>query len=112
MQRRDFLKATTTVITGATLAPRRLAGNPPLPAGSASEGRLVLPLNCNWRYNTSLVEGGHAREFDDSAFKHVVIPHTNARCHGIALTRRLTNSSPSIAAGSNSAGSAAQACFR
>ena len=79
MQRRDFLKATTTVIAGATLAPRALAGNPPLPADSPSEGRLVLPLNRNWRYNKSFVEGGHGREFDDSAFERVVIPHTNVR---------------------------------
>ncbi|MBZ5668603.1 MAG: beta galactosidase jelly roll domain-containing protein [Acidobacteriia bacterium] len=79
MQRRDFLKATTTAIAGATLAPRILAGNPPLPAGSKSDGRLVLPITRNWRYNKSFVEGGHRREFDDSAFERVVIPHTNAR---------------------------------
>jgi beta-galactosidase len=79
MQRRDFLKATTTVIAGATLAPRRLAGNPPLPAGSKSDGRLVFPITRNWRYNKSFVEGGHRREFDDSAFERVVIPHTHAR---------------------------------
>ena len=79
MQRRDFLKATTTVIAGATLAPRTLAGNPPLPAGSKSQGRLVFPINRNWSYNKSFVEGGHRREFDDSAFERVVIPHTNAR---------------------------------
>jgi len=40
---------------------------------------LVLPLNRNWRYNKSFVEGGHGREFDDSAFERVVIPHTNIR---------------------------------
>jgi beta-galactosidase len=79
MQRRDFLKATTTLIAGATLAPRTLAGNPHLPAGSKSDGRWVLPINRNWRFNQSFVEGGHGRELDDSAFERVVIPHTNAR---------------------------------
>ena len=79
MQRRDFLKATTTVIAGATFAGRTRAGNSPLPADSPSEGRLVLPLNRNWRYNKSFVEGGHGREFNDSAFDRVVIPHTNIR---------------------------------
>ncbi|MGO8787582.1 MAG: glycoside hydrolase family 2 protein [Terriglobia bacterium] len=79
MQRRDFLKATTTAIAGATFAPRTRAANSPLSADTPTEGRLVLSLNRNWRYSKSFVEGGHAREFDDSAFDHVVIPHTNIR---------------------------------
>ncbi len=79
MERRDFLKTTTTVIAGATLAPRTLAGNPSLPAGSSADGRLVIPINRNWRYSKSIVDGGHRKEFDDSAFDRVVIPHTNAR---------------------------------
>ncbi len=79
MQRRDFLKATTTAIAGATLAPRTLAASSPLPADPAREGRLVLPLNRNWRYSKSVVEGGHDKAFDDSAFDRVVIPHTNVR---------------------------------
>ena len=40
---------------------------------------MVLPLNRNWRYNKSFVKGGHGREFDDSAFERVVVPHTNIR---------------------------------
>jgi beta-galactosidase len=79
MQRRDFLKATTTAIAGTTLAPRGRAASSPLPANSPTDGRLVLPLNRNWRYSKSFVEGGHEREFDDSAFDHVVVPHTNIR---------------------------------
>ncbi len=79
MQRRDFLRTTTTMIAGATLAPRARASNPPPAADSASDGRLILPINRNWRYSKSFVEGGHGREFDDSAFDRVVIPHTNTR---------------------------------
>jgi beta-galactosidase len=79
MDRRDFLKTTSTVIAGATLAPGALAGNPPLPGDSKSEGRMVLPINRNWRYNKSYVEGAHGRDFDDSAFERIVIPHTNVR---------------------------------
>ena len=56
MQRRDFLKATTTAIAGATLAPRTLAASSPLPADPAREGRLVLPLNRNWRYSKSVMK--------------------------------------------------------
>jgi beta-galactosidase len=79
MDRRDFLKTTSTVIAGATLARAALAGNSPLPGDSKSDGRMILPINRNWRYNKSFVEGAHAGEFDDSSFERVVIPHTNVR---------------------------------
>ena len=79
MERRDFLKTTTTVIAGATLAPHAFAGNPSQPAGSASTGRQIIPINRNWRYSKSVVDGGHRKDFDDSSFDHVVVPHTNAR---------------------------------
>jgi beta-galactosidase len=79
MDRRDFLKTTSTVIAGATLAPGTLAANPALTGDSTAEGRMVLPINRNWRYNKSFVEGAHGREFDDSGFERVVIPHTNVR---------------------------------
>jgi beta-galactosidase len=79
MDRRNFLKTTSTVIAGATLAPGALAVNPALPDDSKAEGRMVLPINRNWRYNKSFVEGAHGREFDDSRFERVVIPHTNVR---------------------------------
>src|SRR5438270_170714 len=51
MDRRDFLKATSTMVAGATLAPGALLGDSPLSAESKSAGRLVLPINRNWRYN-------------------------------------------------------------
>ncbi len=34
-------------------------------------------MNRNWRYSRSSVEGAQAKEFDDSGFERVVIPHTN-----------------------------------
>jgi beta-galactosidase len=79
MDRRDFLKTTSKVIAGATLAPGALASNPALPTDAKAELRMVLPINRNWRHNKSFVEGAHAREFDDSAFERVVVPHTNVR---------------------------------
>jgi len=81
MHRRDFLKTTSTVIAGATLAPGTLSGHPPLPGASPAntDGRMVFPINRNWRYNRSFVEGAHSREFDDSGFERVVVPHTNVR---------------------------------
>src|SRR5271170_4789122 len=80
MYRREFLKTTSAVIAGATLAPA-LTGTSALAADSSSgaTGRLVLPINRNWRYSPAFVEGAHAREFDDSAFARVVVPHTNVR---------------------------------
>ena len=66
------------MLAGTTFAKGILAANPAA-AASDGEGRLVFPINQNWRYNRSFVEGAHGREFDDSAFERVVIPHTNVR---------------------------------
>jgi len=79
MERRDFLKTTSTVIAGATLVPGTLSGNAARPGDSASQGRLIIPINRNWKYSKSVVEGGHRKDFDDSGFERVVIPHTNVK---------------------------------
>jgi beta-galactosidase len=79
MDRREFIKTTGTVIAGATLASEALAGSAANPSPSAAEGRLLFPINRNWRYSAKVVEGAHGREFDDSAFDRVVVPHTNVR---------------------------------
>ena len=34
-------------------------------------------MNRKWRYSRTFVEGGHSKDFDDSKFDAVVIPHTN-----------------------------------
>ena len=47
MDRRDFLKTTSTVLAGATLAPGALAGDPARAADSRAEGRMILPINRN-----------------------------------------------------------------
>jgi beta-galactosidase len=75
MDRRKFLKTTGTVVASATLAPGLFAETPV----TSAAGRLVLPINRNWRYSPTLVEGAHAKDFDDSKFERVVIPHTNIR---------------------------------
>src|SRR5882724_1538382 len=77
MDRRDFLKTTSTVIAGATLAPRTLASRSA--AASSGDGRMILPINRNWRYSKTFAQGAHGREFDDSGFDRVVVPHTNVR---------------------------------
>jgi beta-galactosidase len=78
MDRREFIKTTGTVIAAATLASEALAGSAAKAAASA-DGRMRFPINRNWRYSPKFVDGGHNREFDDSKFDRVVIPHTNVR---------------------------------
>jgi beta-galactosidase len=76
MDRRDFIRTAGTLIAGGGLASRAFA----LPAaGSAEPGRLLLPMNRNWRYSPKFTQEAHARDFDDSGFEPIVIPHTNVR---------------------------------
>jgi len=74
MDRRDFLKTTGSLIATATLVPSAFARD----QGTA-EGRLVLPMNRSWLYSRKVVEGAHLKDFDDSGYERVVVPHTNVR---------------------------------
>ena len=78
MDRREFIKQSGTLIAGAALTPYALSENG-TPAESLAAGRLVLPMNRNWRYSRKFVEGGHGKNFDDAGFDRVIIPHTNIR---------------------------------
>ena len=100
MERRDFLKTTSTVIAGATLAPGVLATNPAHPAGAAPEGRLVIPINRNWRYSKSVVEGAHRKEFDDSKLRPRRDSSHQCRLPWHSFDDKAMNSSPSTAAAS------------
>jgi beta-galactosidase len=77
MDRRNFLKQTGTLVAGAALVPYALPEGGPQTTASNPGGRLILPMNRKWRYSRTFVEGGHAKDFDDSRFDQVVIPHTN-----------------------------------
>ena len=76
MDRRDFIRTTSTLIAGARLAPTALAD---AANANSSAGRMVLPINRGWRFSPKFVEGGHDKSFDDSGFERVVVPHTNQR---------------------------------
>jgi beta-galactosidase len=76
VDRRDFIKTTGTLIAGASFTPRILAD---AAAVSNGPGRLVLPMNRNWRYSQKLAEERHSKTFDDSDFERVVLPHSNVR---------------------------------
>jgi beta-galactosidase len=79
MDRRDFLKTTGTLIAGASVAPGLPAAGFAADTQSAAVGRMVLPINRNWRYSSTTTEASHARDFDDSQFVRVNVPHTNLR---------------------------------
>ncbi|MGD0509048.1 MAG: glycoside hydrolase family 2 TIM barrel-domain containing protein [Terriglobales bacterium] len=78
MERRDFIKKTGTLVAGilAENAFARPSSSSPLPVAG---GRLVLPMNRNWRFSRSAVADARMKEFDDSKFERVVVPHTNIR---------------------------------
>ncbi len=74
MQRREFIKATGTLLAASTLPNTAAFALDP-----ESKGRTVLPLNRNWRYHPTKVNGAHLASFNDASFESVVIPHTNVR---------------------------------
>jgi beta-galactosidase len=71
MDRRDFLKTTSTVLAGAALPSVALAAEKP------AHGREILPINRGWRYHPSKVKGAESPTFDDASFERIVVPHTN-----------------------------------
>ncbi len=102
MDRRDFLVQTGTMLAGASLAPRSLGMVAQDQPGGGQQGRIVLPINRNWRYSPKVVDGGHAIAFDDSGFDHGVVSRTpTAACRGTASTKSRMSSSRSIAGRSN-----------
>ena len=50
-----------------------------LSAAPAAKGRVVLPINRRWRYSPKTTDAAHERDFDDSGFARVTVPHTNVR---------------------------------
>jgi len=77
MDRRDFIK-----VAGQALAGR--SPGTPHPRRSRSgrirfRGPIIFPINRNWRYSRSVVNGGHGRNFDDSSLERRGRAHTNVR---------------------------------
>src|SRR5579862_5510888 len=79
MDRRGFIKQTGTILAGAALTPYALSNNIASSNSPEPGGRLILPINRKWRYSPKFVEGGHSKDFDDTAFDRIVVPHTNVR---------------------------------
>src|SRR5271167_782649 len=76
MERRDFIKKTGALVAGI-LAENTFAQNSDSSPQPAAIGRMVLPMNRNWRYGRSAVPEALKKDFDDSKFERVVVPHTN-----------------------------------
>ena len=72
--RRDFIKTTACIIAAS-----KLSASDALAQDRDLESRAVLPINRNWRFHPSKIEGAHLPGFNDSAFERVVIPHTNVK---------------------------------
>src|SRR5262249_32330979 len=68
---------TGTLLAGATLAGSPLAAD--AAETGAAQGRLIIPINRNWRFGRSVSEASHNRDFDDSSYESIVIPHTNLK---------------------------------
>jgi len=77
MQRRDFIKGTGAIVAGM-LAENALARSSDSPV-ALPLGRRVLSLNRNWRFNRSAAPDARKKDFDDSGFERVVIPHANTQ---------------------------------
>jgi beta-galactosidase len=78
MDRRNFLKATGTLIA-STAVSNSVSTAYAAESASADSGRVVLPINRRWRYSPKTSAAAHERAFDDSGFDRVTVPHTNVR---------------------------------
>ena len=77
MDRRNFIKTTGTLIASTAITPS-IAGYA-AQTEPQSKGRVVLPLNRKWRYSPTVPQGAQQRDFDDSQFQRVTVPHANIR---------------------------------
>jgi beta-galactosidase len=72
MVRRDFIKTAGAVLASTALPTSRIFAD-----NQSAAGRMILPMNRNWRYQPARVDGAELHGFDDSSFQSIVIPHTN-----------------------------------
>jgi beta-galactosidase len=79
MDRRDFLKTAGTLVAGASVVSELPAVSYAGETAATARGRLVLPINRNWRFSPNATAAAHERDFDDKGFARVTVPHTNLR---------------------------------
>lgn len=78
LNRRSFLKRSGATAALATLPVETILAAPRHGASGTAESR-SYPLNRGWRYRSTATPDARAREFDDSSFARVCLPHTNVR---------------------------------
>jgi beta-galactosidase len=78
MDRRKFLKSSGALLAAVAL-PSKTLTRPDAKPAAASMGRVVFPINRNWRYSAQRMENDTGREFDDGGFEQVTLPHANRR---------------------------------
>lgn len=74
LDRRTFLQTGTACLTGLALERRGMAEEK---VRAGESGRVVLPLNQHWRFSRSEGSRMVARDYDDSGFERVTLPHSN-----------------------------------
>ncbi len=85
MKRRDFLKSSGSLLATTALPLHALSISQPEDSSSPTRGRLTLPIDRNWRFSPAFVAGAEAKDFDDSAWQRVTVPHStiHAPWHGL-----------------------------
>ena len=76
MNRRDFVKTGTAALAAIALPSETLTA---AAADTPNRGRIVLPINRNWRFSAQRSQNDTAIDFDDSNLDQVTIPHTNKK---------------------------------
>jgi beta-galactosidase len=79
VKRRDFIKTTGALVASAALPYDSFADGQHDQVDSFADGRLILPINRNWRFNRSFPAGAEGKAFDDSGWERVAVPHANTR---------------------------------
>lgn len=99
MHRRDFLKLSAGVAGAMAFLPNGAMSMTPDEANPAV-GRLVFGMNQKWRFSPQRIENAVERNFDDSGFEQVTLPHVRGMTAGKSfLTYRRTFRLPPNARG-------------
>ena len=77
INRRRFLQSSSAALAALAINDK-LSPLEPDPDNPAT-GRRVLSLNRNWRFSAQRAANDTARDFDDSHFEQVTIPHSNKK---------------------------------
>lgn len=80
MDRRNFLKNTSSLLAAAALsATPAFADDPESASRPLVRGRSILPMNRGWRFHPAKVDAASSATFDDAGFTRIVLPHSNVR---------------------------------